>query len=212
MNILTDILPDSVSIAGRAWHINTEFFVGVEFELLMQDDKLTYEEKARQALTLYYPEIPPDLNAAVERLLWFYRCGTENALGDKGEKEDSKTVKKSTPAKKAYCFEQDADLIYAAFLGAYRIDLAESGLHWWKFRALFMGLPAESDIKKIMGYRTADIGGLSKAQKKHYAKMRKLFALKNQRTVYSAVTLEERDQRMKDYVNRRFAEVEAVPD
>ena len=81
-----------------------------------------------------------------EALLWFYRCGAEaeegQACGGGGG-----------PVKKAYCFEQDADLIFAAFWGQYNLDLSlESGLHWWKFRALFMGLPAECELKKIMGY------------------------------------------------------------
>ena len=59
---------------------------------------------------------------------------------------------------------------------------------------------------KVMGYRTADLGGMSKTQRKLYEKMRKVYALTNTRSVESAMSLAERDRRMKDYVARRFAE------
>lgn len=208
MNILIDPLPDHVMIDGAAWPINSSFFIGVQFELLMQDRELTDEERVGRALALYYPEIPPNLGAAMERLLWFYSCG-KDAAQVKAE-AGGKTVKKSakrTP--KAYCFEQDAPLILAAFWAAYGLDLNEvEGLHWWKFRALFAGLPAESEFCKVMGYRTADTTGLPKKQKQHYERLRKLHALKNQMDVAAALTLAERNQNMKDYINKRFEEVE----
>ena len=210
MNILIDPLPGHVVIDGAAWSINSSFFIGIQFELLMQDRELTDGEKVAQALALYYPEIPPNLETAMERLLWFYSCG-KDALPAKAE-ADGKAVKKSakkTP--KAYCFEQDAPLILAAFWAAYHLDLNEvEGLHWWKFRALFAGLPAESEFCKVMGYRTADTTGLSKKQKQHYERLKKLHALKNQLDVVAALTLAERNQRMKDYVTKRYEEVEAV--
>lgn len=200
MSILVDPLPETVIIGGRPWPINSAFYIGVLFELIMQDADLSSAEKVGQALALYFPKIPDDKQAAVDAMLWFYRCGAD-------EPKAAGRGKGGTP-KKAYCFDQDADVIYSSFYGQYRIDLAEAdGLHWWKFRALFAGLSAESEIKKIMGYRTADLNGLGKTQKKSYEKMRKIYALKNSRSVESAITLEERNRRMKEYVDRRFMEV-----
>ena len=201
MNLLVDPLPlpMSVKIEGQDWPINSEFYIGILFELIMQDNSLTDTEKVSQALSLYYPHIPPNIERAGEALLWFYRCGAEahkpGSAGNVGH------------PKKAYCFEQDANLIYSAFYGQYHIDLSEAeGLHWWKFRALFSGLSSDCEIKKIMGYRTADTKNMGKAQKKLYEKMRGVYALKNQGSVESAVNLAERNQRMKDYVARRFME------
>lgn len=200
MNLLVDPLPTSVKIKGQDWPINSEFYVGILFELMMQDSALTDTERVVQALSLYYPQIPTDINEAMDALLWFFRCGAEaQKTGGAGE---------GGHPKKAYCFEQDADLIFAAFYGQYHIDLSEAeGLHWWKFRALFAGLSADCEIMKVMGYRTADLKGLGKTQKKLYEKMRKVYALKNQRSVESTVSLAARNQRMKDYVARRFSEV-----
>lgn len=212
MNILTDALPEAVEIGGEAWPINSDFYVGVRFELLMQDRTLTDEERLGRALSLYYPQLPPDLPAALDGLLWFYSCGRDRGSepaapsgGDGGTREAPKKA-----AKKAYCFQQDADLIFAAFWEAYGIDLnAVEGLHWWKFRALFKALPSECEFCKVMGYRTADTKGMTKKQKELYSRMKKLYALKNEVDVAAAMTLAERNKQMKDYVNRRFAEVEA---
>lgn len=201
MNLLIDPLPDTVEVGGRAWPINTAFYVGVLFELLMQDPSRTDEDKVMQALKLFYPKIPPDIAGAMDALLWFYRCGTVTEKAEKAGESGG------GHPRKAYDFEQDADLVFAAFYGQYHIDLAEAnGLHWWKFRALFRGLSPECELVKAMGYRTADLKGMGKAQKKLYEKMRKLYALKNQRSVESTLGLSQRDERMKDYIAKRFAE------
>lgn len=206
MNILTDPLLESVEIGGEAWPINTDFSVGVRFELLMQNRALTDEERLGRALSLYYPRLPSDLSAALDGLLWFYSCGRARDEATAAEAPGRHSANRKA-AKKAYCFQQDADLIFAAFWEAYGIDLtAVKGLHWWKFRALFQALPAECEFAKVMGYRTADTTGMAKAQKRHYDRMKKLYALKNEVNVTAAMTLRERDRKMKEYVARRFEE------
>lgn len=214
MNVLLDPLPEFVEIDGSAWPINSCFTVGITFELIMQNNELSPTQKVERALELYYPELPPNLPEAMNRLLWFYGCGNEV----EGAKTEDKTAPKPgaearhgkrTP--KAYCFEQDADLILSAFWECYGIDLnAIEGLHWWKFRALFIGLRTDCRLMEVMGYRTADTQGMTKKQKQHYERLKKLYALKNQTDVASALTLAERDRRMKEYVARRFEEVGAI--
>ena len=56
-------------------------------------------------------------------------------------------------------FSQDSLYIYGSFMGAYGIDLFEEQdrLHWWKFIALFEGLPDESKIKQVMSIRAREI-------------------------------------------------------
>ena len=203
MNLLIDPLPETVVICGREWAINTAFYTGILFELLMQDQDLTDAEKVEQALVLYYPKIPTDVPVALDRLLWFYRCGQEEVPEDDYV---SRRLQERTP-KKAYCFEQDAELIFAAFWEAYKIGLNETGMHWWKFRALFRGLPAECEFCKVMGYRTADTRGMGKSQKQFYEKMKKVYALKNDTDVSAALSLAQRNQRMRDYIDRRYREI-----
>lgn len=218
INLLLDRLPESVLIDGTNWAINTDFYYGIEFELLMQSPEYAPAEKVGRALQLFYPQLPGNIEAAAQQMLWFWSCGRIEPE-TKPEKDGTESVAaaqtvgsgQSKRAAKAYCFEQDAGLILAAFWQAYGIDLNEAeGLHWWKFRALFEGLPAECELVKIMGWRTMDTKGLPKKQKQHYEKLKRLYALKNKAEVGAALSLAERDRRMLDYVERRFAEVAAA--
>lgn len=57
--------------------------------------------------------------------------------------------------KTIYDFNQDAELIYASFMQAYKIDLIdEQGkLHWFKFKALLSGLPSDTSFKQVLEIR-----------------------------------------------------------
>lgn len=51
-------------------------------------------------------------------------------------------------------YELDGDLIYAAFLGQYGIDLVEvEELHWHRFLALLKGLNETTKLREVMSYR-----------------------------------------------------------
>ena len=180
MNILIDLLPEYVKIDGEKYPINTDFRVSILFELLMQDRSIFDREKIYIALDLYYPQIPHDLVQAVDKMLWFYRCGKNDEDG---------SVKNGSPAGSGkagmiYSFEHDAEYIYAAFLDQYGIDLQDiEHLHWWKFRALFKGLKEDNLICKIMGYRSIEItNDMSDSEKKYYRKMKRIYALPDNRT------------------------------
>src|SRR5690606_2793773 len=112
MNILIDLLPEHVEIDGKKYPINTDFRISILFELLMQDRSILDKEKVYMALDLYYPQMPHDLVQAVDKMLWFYRCG-------KDDEDDSVRNGSSTGSGRAgmiYSFEHDAEYIYSAFL------------------------------------------------------------------------------------------------
>lgn len=176
-NLLVDSLPDTVEVNGQEYKIRTDFRIGVLFELVMEDDELSQYEKLFSAINLYYEEPPDDLIEAFKQALWFYQCGKTQKTAIRGdEDEEAPEDRGRTPI--AYSFEYDDAYIYASFLKEYGIDLTEEDLHWWKFRALFKALPEDSQIVKIMGYRTAKINdNMSKAEKDFIRKMKKLYAL-----------------------------------
>lgn len=190
MNILVSSLPNEI----EGHKIRTDFRIMVNFELLICDDLFTWSEKMVKALEMFYEDMPDDIETAIEGLQWFYRCGEEST--DNGQERG-----KSEPC---YDFNQDAAYIYAAFWQQYGIDLNTAKLHWWKFRALFSGLSDDTQIVKIMGYRTADTKGMSKEQKKAYNKMKAQFALKKRNM--QKLSTEARNNAMKDYVRKRFEE------
>lgn len=170
-NIILDVLPETVEIDGAEYRINSDFRISILFELLMQDDEVGKRQKLIQGLKLYYPEIPQNMTEAVDKMIWFYRCGKETGNGGHGSG--------SGRAKQIYSFEHDDDYIYAAFLEQYGIDLQDvEELHWWKFRALFRGLSEDTEFVKIMGYRSVKITSkMSKEQREFYKKMQSIHAL-----------------------------------
>ena len=171
MNMLIDLLPETVEIGGVDYRINSDFRTSILFEMLVTDEELEAKDKVIPALRLYYPEIPPDIGEAVDKILWFYRCG-------KKEKKTSESGE-GAPPEPVYSFDYDDDYIYAAFLEQYGIDLQDvENLHWWKFRALFKGLMDDTEFVKIMGYRSIKISNsMSKEQRKFYNEMKRIHAL-----------------------------------
>lgn len=181
--------------------ISADFRNMIQVDLILHDPAINETEKTIAALYQLYPDLPGDIHKAVEGLVWFYTRG--DAVGDG---KDSGT-KKAT--KKAFDFEQDANLIYAAFYATYGISLTTVDfLHWWEFMALLEGLPETTLLQRVIYWRTVDVNGLPKHEKKHVLKMRKTFALKGQEK--PALDVEELNQQTKDRVARRFAEAEAA--
>lgn len=172
-NMLVDYLPETVEIDGAEYAIESNFRTYILFEMMMQDPELSDDEKARQGLELVYPEIPENLEAAVDELLWFYACGK------RWREKRAGTVEGAEEVQRIYSFEHDDDCIYSAFLTQYHIDLQDiEYLHWWKFKALMRTLSSDLEFSKIMGYRSIDIdASMTKEQRDFYRRKKELYAL-----------------------------------
>ncbi|MEG2020649.1 MAG: bacteriophage Gp15 family protein [Oscillospiraceae bacterium] len=168
MSLLIDGAPTTVDIDGKPYCINTDFRVAILFEQLMQEPNLSDGQKISQALTLYFPEIPHNISIAIDKLVWFYRCGKE-----------THAQHGTTNAAPVYSLEQDGEYIYAAFLKDYGIDLEAQTLHWWKFEALISSLNSDNLFCKIIEWRSADTKKLKGEQRAFYLKMKRLYALKH---------------------------------
>lgn len=132
-----------------------------------------------KALQLYYPDFERISNyeIAIEQMLWFYKCGKELANSNKKNTNHNRY-------NQIYSYEFDDTYIYSAFLQQYHIDLQEvEYMHWWKFKALFDGLSEETEIVKIMGYRSINLSQIKDMERRNfYKKMKKLYALPDMRT------------------------------
>lgn len=179
-NILIDALPETVTINGRDFSFRTDFRYGILFEQLIQDPAVEDKQKIIDALNLFYDELPNDLEAAVDTILWFYVCGDDEKVKNSKKKEEQVPAQQQVHKKatRYYDYDADAPIIYAAFLDQYGIDLADSDLHWWKFRALFDGLRSENEFCKIVGYRSVDLSKIkNKAERKRLAILKNKYAL-----------------------------------
>lgn len=202
-SITFDTLPESVTIDGMVYPVNFGYRAMMAVEIEMFSER-SDEQKLLNALNLFYLQnIPFDADKAISKMLWFHRCG-----------EEKRTGSGSGPHKsiRGYCFKQDAPLIYAAFRQQYQIDLRRTPnkeLHWWEFSAMFGALDDNVKMSKVIFWRTCDLNGLPKQQKKFVKKMRNLYALKAPKsTMDSQAALAKRNADMKAYVRKRMEECE----
>lgn len=191
-------LPDHVEVNGKRVLIDPGFRVGVAIEL-----EVLKEEKPDVAglLSLFYRgSVPADVKAAVDAMLGFFR-GYNQADGElkQGDKKKGGRV---------YDFEQDAEAISSSFLAYYNIDLTKTDLHWWEFRRLLFNLPHESNFMQRIMYRTADLNKLDRTRRKHFKKMREIYAIKDTVDRKKHMTVEERDAELLAQINRRYQEAE----
>lgn len=172
MNLLIDGALKEIYIGNLKYKINYDFRYGILFEEIMNDKNIKDSEKLSLAIKLYLDnQYIEDYEEAINQIFNFYLCGNES-------KKSSK--KRQNPV---FSYEEDAGLIFAAFKEVYNIDLVEDKIHWWKFRALFDALPNTCQFKKVVGYRAIEIDqNMTDSQKKFYREMKKLYALKDNRT------------------------------
>lgn len=88
--------------------------------------------------------------------------------------------KQETDGARLTSFEQDADLIRAAFRQAYGINLYKDKLHWSEFTALLSALPEGSRYSEVLGIRARPMPAATKynaAEREWLAKAKAMYAL-----------------------------------
>jgi hypothetical protein len=142
---LYERLPDRVEVGGHKYRVDLDFRNVLRMMEVMGRDDLIPEARDWLALRCIMrrpPKKPRELLAAVRALLFPARKG-----GD-GQRLTS--------------FEQDADLIRAAFRQAYGIDLYRDRLHWLEFTALLSALPDGSRYSDVLGIRARPMPAATK--------------------------------------------------
>ncbi|MGL5549231.1 MAG: bacteriophage Gp15 family protein [Culicoidibacterales bacterium] len=193
MNILVDYLPQTSEFDGVSYQLRTDFRAFIQFALFMQDVTLSDEEKISRAFEATLAKWEPEytVEGAIQAIIQFYRYGQaekakEIPLWKKLNPEQETPIEIETTQKQAkqtpaFCFNHDANLIYAAFMSQYQIDLQAVELHWWQFKSLFDSLDENTQFMKIVGYRTMDLSKIKdKEQKAFYKKMKELYKLPEQ--------------------------------
>jgi hypothetical protein len=143
-------LPQSVKIGKERFIINTDFRIFINFEEEMTQG-IDTRKACNNALQNFYPAFSLIiqrnlLKEAVEKFIWFYKCG----------KEELPKKNKKGKSKEAFRYSSDDMYIWGAFKQYFNIDLSVSKLHWWRFRAMWVSLPSEAEFSKIKGYRVYD--------------------------------------------------------
>jgi len=128
-NILTSTFPKSLTVNGEEYAIYWDHRSCLRIMAALESGDLTRWEQYLYLVQALYEDVPSDFNAALMQALWFLHGGRE--LEEASARADTR---------RTFSYEQDAELIYAAFSTRHGIDLATANLHWWRFRALFSDL------------------------------------------------------------------------
>lgn len=181
MNILFEPFPETVIVHGKDYAIVTDFREWIKLHELFESTERFTIQTLNMVLEWYEEKQPEDKAQAVRALQDFMLAGEiYNILNDEdGEQE----AYQNPPKKPSFSFSQDATCIYSAFREVYGIDITNIPyMHWWQFLVLFEGLPAGTEIKERIYYRTVDLNTIeSKEERKRIKRIKKRIALKEPR-------------------------------
>jgi len=155
MSMIIDKLPYYVEIKGKRYKINVDYRVMLKFQMIMQDMSIEDSEKLLKSLKMFYPAFfeiiksKDEINEATQKLIWFYKCG-------RSQENHGKNKKSGKSKRPTFSYELDDQYIYSAFLQDYGVDLTKDRIHWWKFKAMELGLKDDTQYEKIKSYRSYD--------------------------------------------------------
>ena len=155
-NILLDKLPEDYN----GFLIRTDYRIGIQISLCLEDDSLTENERLFVALSLLYGNGIPPLETAVDGLMWFLRCGEE-------EREDIRSS-----GKRLFYFDFDHARIMASFYKTFHIELEREKIHWFKFRALLDCLDEDSALSNAIQMRGTDTSDMKGKQRANYERIK----------------------------------------
>ena len=177
--MIASSLPTTVDVDGVHVAINTGHRAGIKFTSVLEDNSLSDEDKLSYALGIYYKDrdvARHDTTALIKAALSFYSYDPSEHYG-KTKSALSKGGGKPRKGKQLVSYTKDDALIYAAFLQQYCLDLADSELHWHKFRALLDGLTEDTQLVKVMRYRSIKLGDIATEERKFYRDMQEFYSL-----------------------------------
>ena len=168
-DILLDKLPRMWAGRPIDWDFRPMVWFNGQYLRLPEDEK-GLPELARETMRRFYcVAVPPEEEVdAFKALVEFYTAGPQEVADRPGS---------SRTEELALDYVTDGPAIVAAFQQAYGIDLTRARLHWWRFKALMSNLPEETQLAKIIGFRTADPAQFQGAERERRAELKERFAL-----------------------------------
>lgn len=177
---LFERLPDTVEIDGRKYRLDLDFRNVLRMIEIMSREDLLSEARNYLALKCVMRKVPKNVGKAMTEVSAIIF---------------PKTDKKADKGPKLTDYAQDADLIRAAFLQCYGINLWREKLHWFEFTGLLAGLPDGSRYIDIVGIRAKPLPEPTK----YNAKERQWLIEAKQRYAIKKTAKEEEEARLASF-------------
>lgn len=147
-NVLYEPLPDEY----KGYKINTDFQIGVQVNIMFDDEELSDEEKSTYFIYLLFGnddgtvrEFPDSEQELEDLTIWFLN----------GWHHDKKAPGSVEEKRKLVDYFIDQGRIYADFMHNYGININTAKMHWWEFQWLLWNMPHEhSSFKQVIEIRT----------------------------------------------------------
>jgi hypothetical protein len=168
-----DLLPKTVDVCGREYLIRSDYRVILDICRVLDDTDYSQYDKALAVLVAFYPDIsdiPQEhYKEALERCMWFIRCGDEEP--------DGKTLR-------LIDWDQDIRYIVSPINRVAGMEVRDvEYMHWWTFIGYFSEI-GDCLFAQIVNVRQKLATGktLNKDEREFYRKNRKLVDLKQRYT------------------------------
>lgn len=156
-NILLDRLPEDYN----GYLIRSDYRIGIQISLCLDDPNLNEEERIWIAIDLLYGKGTPPIKQAIEGLTWYMRGGVED------DRETAST------GKRLFWFDWDASRIYASFRQTYGIELHKIKLHWFEFMAMLESLDEDCALSHAIQIRGADTTKMKGKERHDYERLKR---------------------------------------
>lgn len=174
---VTESLPKSIRIRNTSYRVRTDFRTWIHVESIFNDVNIPVEYKVYvicNNLDLFFGNkkiFSEPMDAVYDGILSFWRLNKPENRKDNLKINDI-----------PYDYEEDFNLICAAFKQQYHINLRNERMHWFEYKSLFDGLTKDTQFIKIVGYRTLDLNKVPKTQRKEYKKLKDFYSIRKQKS------------------------------
>ena len=156
-NILLDPLPDTY----EGYLIRTDYQIGLQISLVLDDAEFTEEEKIWIALDLLYGTGKPSVEMALDGLSWFMRGGADPV-------EVS-----GAPGTRSIWFDFDAPRIFASFQKSFGLEIHKKSMHWFAFLALLDCIDEDSSLAHAIQIRATNTSKMKGQERAMYERLKK---------------------------------------
>lgn len=181
---LNESLPNSFEYNGKEYHINLSFDRVLDMREIQQEELIDVDDKIQLMLEVLDIECEEEERTNVlEYVLYnlIYQVNEEDNIEYDLLGNPMKKTKTEQETEITLDFEQDASLIYSAFLQSYGINLfKEFGkLHWYEFLALIESAPENTLLYQVRNIRSwKPQKGDSKEYKRNMNKLKEAYKIR----------------------------------
>ncbi len=142
------VFPSTVTVEGNTFEIAPDFRNILKVMRIVRDPVIIPSQVPEIVGRLLFGETAPDDPMAALALF----------ISLERKPTDDSRLQRDEASGVAFCYEHDAEEIYASFLKEYDIDLMDgSFLHWFKFRILLSNLSEDTPFRKKLHWRGLDL-------------------------------------------------------